>query len=118
LQSQAIKECIERLGGSTSSVKAAGGKLMAMGQALSGMFVDDEVVKGSIASYTFEHMEIASYRVLIAAAEEAGDNQTKNVCQKILAEEERMAMWLEQHLHSVTRQFLKRDGMESTTADR
>src|SRR5690606_4228385 len=31
----------------------------------------DEIVKGSMAGYVFEHMEIASYRTLIAAAEAA-----------------------------------------------
>jgi ferritin-like metal-binding protein YciE len=118
VQAQAIKACIARLGGSTSAIKAASGKMMAMGQALSGMFVDDEVVKGSMANYTFEHMEIASYRVLIAAAEEAGETTTKSVCQKILTEEERMATWLEEHLAGVTRQFLQRDLAGATTADR
>jgi hypothetical protein len=47
-------------------MKDAGGKLMAMTQSLSGVFAGDEV-KGSLASYTFENMEIASYRILIAA---------------------------------------------------
>jgi ferritin-like metal-binding protein YciE len=31
------------------------GKSMAMGQGMSGAFVEDEIVKGSMASYTFEH---------------------------------------------------------------
>lgn len=31
-------------------------------QAMSGMFVSDEVVKASMASYAFEHIEIASHR--------------------------------------------------------
>ena len=117
-QAESIKTCIDRLGSSTSAVKAAGGKMMAMGQALSGLFVGDEVVKGSLASYTFEHMEIASYRILIAAAEEAGDQETKRVCQTILAEEERMAAWLEEHLAAVTRQYLQRDEAEAASAKR
>jgi ferritin-like metal-binding protein YciE len=117
-QAKSLRSCIERLGSSTSALKTAGGKMMAMGQALSGLFVDDEVVKGSMASYTFEHMEIAAYRILIAAAEEAGDAETKRVCQNILAEEERMAAWLEEHLAGVTRRFLQRDAARSATAGR
>jgi ferritin-like metal-binding protein YciE len=62
-----------------------------MAQGFSGIFAGDEVMKGSLASYTFEHMEIASYRILIAAAEEVGDDKTARTCRKILGEEESMA---------------------------
>ncbi|MEA3098203.1 MAG: hypothetical protein QOF74_2443 [Caballeronia mineralivorans] len=40
---------------------------MAFGQAAGGMAMSDEVVKGSITSYVFENLEIASYTSLIAA---------------------------------------------------
>ena len=60
-QAVRIRGCIDRLGGDTSAVKDMTAKMMAMAQGLSGMFVSDEVVKASLASYAFEHMEIASY---------------------------------------------------------
>ena len=44
-------------------------------------------MKGSLAGYTFEQMEIASYRILIAAADYVGDDETKAVCQRILDDE-------------------------------
>lgn len=50
---------------------------MAFGQAVGGSLMSDEVIKGAMAGYVFENMEIASYTVLIAAAEAAGDTQTK-----------------------------------------
>ena len=115
-QAKRIKACLERLGEGTSTMKDAGGKIMAMGQALSGMFVGDEVVKGSLASYTFEHMEIASYRILIATAKQAGDAETQRVCEEILHEEEAMAEWLRSHMASVTQQFLSRDQQAGVTA--
>jgi ferritin-like metal-binding protein YciE len=65
-------------------------------------------VKGAIASYTFEHLEIAAYRSLIGAAEELGDAETARVCSEILRQEEAMAGWLEQHLPELTRQYLRR----------
>lgn len=65
---------------------------------MSGLFVGDEVVEGALASYTFEHMEIASYRILIATSQEAGDVETQRVCEEILREEEAMASWLETNL--------------------
>lgn len=115
-QAQRLEQCIERLNGGTSTIKDAAGKMVALGQGLSGLFVGDEVVKGSMASYTFEHMEIASYRILIATAEEAGDMETKRVCEEILREEEAMASWLEENLPSVTRQYLERDRMPDATS--
>jgi ferritin-like metal-binding protein YciE len=108
-QAELVRGCIERRGGSTSTVKDAGAKMIAMGQALSGAFVDDEVLKGAIASTAFEAMEIASYKILISAAEEAGDIQTANVCKEILAEEEAMEDWLTENLPMLTQQYLRLD---------
>lgn len=108
-QAKRIEECVERLGSSESTVKDAGAKMTAMMQGLGGMFAGDEVVKGAMASYAFEHFEISAYTALIGAAEEAGDQQTATVCREILREEEQMADWLKQHLPAVTREFLARE---------
>ena len=105
-QSDMLQSCIERRGGDTSTLKDLMGKFAAMGQGLGGAVMDDEVIKGSMASYTFEHMEIAAYRVLVAAAEAAGDPQTAAVCQRILNEEMAMATWLGENLPFVTTRFL------------
>jgi len=111
-----VQQCIDRRGSSTSAVKDVAGKLTGLGQALSGLFVSDEIVKGALAGYSFEHMEIASYGILIAAAEEAGDMETKRVCEGILQQEKAMASWLEQHLPELTREFLRRDAAPGATA--
>lgn len=115
-QARRVGECLERMGESTSTMKDASAKLLATAQGLSGVFAGDEVMKGSLASYTFEHMEIASYRILSAAAEEVGDLETKRVCEEILLEEEAMADWLEDHLPEVTHAFLMRDSQPGVTA--
>ncbi|MGK9339977.1 ferritin-like domain-containing protein [Sinorhizobium meliloti] len=113
-QAAMLERCLERVGGGTSSVKDITAKMVAFGQGMSGLFVDDEVVKGSLASYTFEQMEIASYRILIAAAEHAGDQETKRVCETILQQEQEMARWLDEHVPAITRKFLERDRQEVT----
>jgi ferritin-like metal-binding protein YciE len=113
-QSRALEECLQRLGESSSSMKDMGGKAIAFGQGLSGLFVDDEVVKGTLAGYTFEHMEIASYRILIAAAKVAGEPDVAQVCQVILEQEIAMAEWLQQHSDAVTRRFLELDQTDHT----
>jgi ferritin-like metal-binding protein YciE len=107
-QAEALEACIKRRGGDTSTLKDMAGKVIAFGQGMSGMFVDDEIVKGAMASYTFEHMEVAAYRVLIATAEAVGDPQTKAVCERILEEELSMASDLEGHLPNLTRKYLSR----------
>jgi len=115
-QAERLKTCLERLDGGSSAFKDAAGKLLGFGQAMSGLFAGDEVVKASLASYTFEHMEIASYRMLIATAEQCGDAKTRRVCEENLAEEEAMAKWLEDNLEETTLAYLARESAPDTTA--
>lgn len=117
-QAEQVHLCITRLGGDTSAVKDTTAKMMAMVQGMSGMFVSDEVVKASLASYAFEHMEIASYRALIAAAEACGEPETKQICEQILSEEEAMANWLAEHLPATVQKFLARDETKGAKAKR
>ena len=107
-QLQLTEGCLTRLGTSPSTMKDFTGKFMAMGQAMGGMFMTDEVVKGSMASYVFENVEIAMYTVLISAAEAAGDLETKRVCEQILPQEIAMAEWVREHLPEVTMAFMAR----------
>lgn len=107
-QQKLIDECLQRLGGEASTMKDLGGKLMAFGQAVGGSMMSDEVIKGAMSGYVFENMEIASYTVLIAAAQAAGDTQTQKVCEKILPQEVAMADWLLKHLPQLTEAFLVR----------
>ena len=115
-QADLVRGCIERRGGSTSTIKDAGGKLLAMGQAMSGLFVGDEVMKASIASYAFEAMEISSYRILIETADHVGDQETKRVCEQILREEEAMADWLKQNIPTLTHRYLQLEETPGATA--
>lgn len=115
-QRDQLESCLTRLGSGPSTVKDLGGKLMAFGQGLGGMLVSDEVVKGAMAGYVFENMEIASYTVLIAAAEAAGDLQTREVCRQIIAQEQAMALWLLEHLPSTTNSFLERSATPGVDA--
>lgn len=108
-QAERVRACIERRGGSTSGTKDVGGKMLGFGQAISGIVTGDEIMKGSIASYAFEAMEIASYRILCDTAREAGDEETARVCEEILQEEKAMADWLEQNLPNLTHQYLSRE---------
>lgn len=117
-QARLLKSCIDRRGAGTSTMKDMAAKVTGMGQGLSGLFVSDEVVKATLASYTFEHMEIASYRSLIAAAEAAGDSETAGVLRRILPQEEAMAEWLGKRIGGVTQHFLHLEEAPGATAKR
>ena len=107
-QAEMLERCIERHGTTSSPLKDSAAAFLGNVQALSGLFFGDEVVKGAIASYTFEHLEIAMYRSLVGAAEELDDGETARVCSEILRQEEAMAGWLERHLPEITQQYLRR----------
>lgn len=89
-----------------------------MVQSLSGVFAGDEVMKGSLASYTFEHMEIASYTILIAAARSLNETEIVRVCEENLREEMAMAEWLANNLPATAEQFLARAETERDSAKR
>jgi ferritin-like metal-binding protein YciE len=108
-QAATLEDCLKRRGTDVSLLKDVAGKFIGMGQGLSGLIVGDEVIKGSMAGYTFEHMEIAAYKVLIAAAEKAGDQETRDACADILREEEEMASWLSEHMGPTTMRYLDRE---------
>lgn len=107
-QRDALGTLIDSLGDGSSFVKDAMGKVMAAGQGLSGVFAADEVMKGSLAAYAFESLEIATYTSLIAAAEELGETQAVSVLTPILEEERAMAAWLGENVGPLTRSFLAR----------
>jgi len=117
-QARLVKQCIENRGGDTSALKVAAGKTVAAAQAFSGMLAADEVVKGGMFSYAFEHMEIAAYRNLIEAAKILGDTQAQQACERILQEELAMAAWLEQNMADLTRQYLLRSDYAEDQAKR
>ena len=102
-----LKECIERLGGDSSTAKKGAAKFLGNVAGFANAPASDELVKNAIAAYTFESLEIASYRALVAAAEDASEEEVRQVCEDILAEEEAMAEWLGEHLPLLARQHLQ-----------
>src|SRR5918911_949223 len=65
------------------------------------------LVKLCIGDFAAEHYEIATYTMLITAAQLCRDKETVRACQKILPDEEEMARWLEEHLVTFSRQVAR-----------
>jgi ferritin-like metal-binding protein YciE len=105
-----VQQCVERLGGDTSALKAGMAKMMGAvqgaGSNLLGSKEQDTVVKNALAEDASEHFEIASYMALMAAAQAAEDIQTAQMCQTILQDELAMAQWLEQSLPMLVQETL------------
>lgn len=117
-QRDRLESCIERRGASSSSMKDMAARLSAMMQGMGAMMSSDEVMKGILTSYAFEHFEVASYRILVAAAEAVGDAETARVCEAICGEEEAMASWLADHIPGVTQTYLSRESADMDEAKR
>ncbi|HZU91813.1 MAG TPA: ferritin-like domain-containing protein, partial [Stellaceae bacterium] len=93
-QGHRMREALQHLGDDTSAVKTAAGMVIGNLQAMAGAISSDEIVKSVMFSYMHEHYEIAAYRVLIAAAEECGRLDVRQLCEANLREEEEMQRWL------------------------
>ncbi|HYG05436.1 MAG TPA: ferritin-like domain-containing protein [Stenotrophomonas sp.] len=117
-QAEKLKRCIEHLGGSTPAVKGMIATMMAGMHAAGNAMMSDEVAKGVGISYAFEHMEIATYRALVIAAQEAGRDDIADICGEILQEEIAMADWLLDHQEAVIMTFLRREAEAGVTAKR
>ena len=107
----AMRSCIERLGGTVSTTKALIGELAGRIQGLSTIMYKDEQVKNVLADYAMEHFEIACYESLITAAEQAGQPEVAQICEEILDEEEAMADWLRAQIPLVTTAHLERESL-------
>lgn len=112
-----IAECLRLCGEKPSAMRAATGTVMGRVEgAMTGMF-RDELIKNFLADYAAEHMEIACYKSLIAAATELGRNDVADICREILRDEEAMAAWLEERIPDVTRVVLQRQTTAAAVSD-
>ena len=111
-QRDRLEGCLEKLGSSPSTLKDTTMKLAGNLQMAFHAMTEDEVIKNSLASYAFEHFEIASYNALIETAKIAGEMDIVAVCQQNLAEEEAMATWIMDHLPDALRNYLARSAVD------
>jgi ferritin-like metal-binding protein YciE len=101
-----IEQCLGQLGEKPSAAKAVLGSAMGTVQGVASSLFSDGLVKNLLSDYSAEHLEIASYTALVAAAEKLGYPQVANICSQILQEEMAMAAWLQQRIPALTRVVL------------
>jgi ferritin-like metal-binding protein YciE len=109
---QLVQSCVQRLGGDTSKLKSGMAQVTGAVQGMATSVAKDELVKNALQDYSTEHMEIASYQSLIAAARQLGDAETVSVCEQILQDEEAMQAWLREQIPIITLQVLQQQGSD------
>ena len=107
-QRDRLGECLNRLGESPSTVKDAVLRLVGNLQTMFHATADDEVLKGTFASVSLEHYEIAAYKSLIAMADACNEPSVAEVCRQNLREEESMAQFLDSNIEAITRIYLSK----------
>ncbi|MDO8540639.1 MAG: ferritin-like domain-containing protein [Opitutaceae bacterium] len=102
-----VASALGTLGESPSKIKTLAGGFMGMLEGLSTAVFQDRAIKNVLADYAMEHFEIACYRSLRVAANEAGFTDIATMCEEILKEETAMAEWLEEQIPDITRAHLQ-----------
>jgi ferritin-like metal-binding protein YciE len=107
-QARRLEAGLEACGASSSMLKDALLSVMGLGQSSVQAIGDDAVLKAVLADSMTEHLEIATYRMLLALADLAGKPELRPRLEETLHEEEEMAKWLDLNLEDITRQFVER----------
>jgi ferritin-like metal-binding protein YciE len=111
-QQQMVEQCLSRFGESPSTIKEAAMRLAGNVQSLLHGAADDEVLKNLFALYAFEHFEIASYKSLIAMAQDCGETEVAQTCSQILRQEQATAQKLEGMIEPISRTYLQREAAD------
>lgn len=108
----AVEGCLKSLGSSTSALKTTFAEAIETMKSISSTFAKDSGVKSMLASYAAEHFEIGCYLALIAGARNLNLPDIAKACEEILADEQRMADWLEANVPQAVTSYLKESAAE------
>ena len=105
-QLRRLEQCLESCGESPSTIKDTVLSFVANMAAMGHAVAPDEAVKNMLANNAFEHYEIAAYKSLLSLCEPAGMPASAQPLRQSLAEEEKMAAWVDQNISAVTLAYL------------
>jgi len=94
-----------------STVKQFGGVLGALAKLPLDFVRGEKAGRNARDAYATEHLEIASYELLRRIAQKAGDEETAEVVQEIIAEEQAMAKIIEEHWDTFAELSLREEGI-------
>jgi ferritin-like metal-binding protein YciE len=106
-----MAERLEAHGVTPSTVKQFGGVLGALAKVPLDFVRGEKAGRNARDAYATEHLEIASYELLRRIAEKAGDEETAQVAQEIIAEERAMAKLIEENWDKLAEVTLREEGV-------
>ncbi len=105
VQIQRLEGILDQLGEDKSSLKDLALSVAGTFAAIGHTVAPDEILKNSMANFSFENFEIAAYKSLIALAEASGNDGAVADLELNLQEEIAMADWLDTNIEAVTLKF-------------
>jgi ferritin-like metal-binding protein YciE len=108
-----LEKCLAGFGESASTIKDMATSFAANMASLGHAAAPDEVLKNTFANNAFEHYEIAAYKSLLALAGRAGASGAAEELERSLAEEEKMAQWIDDNIAEVTLSYLAKEEREA-----
>lgn len=108
VHAEKIGNALKRLGGKVSRFKSGVARYLGMLESKKPFSIHDRLIKNIILEYVAEHLEIASYEVLIATARETGDGEIIRICEAILESEKKMATWLKERLLIAVKEYCEK----------
>lgn len=102
---------LEAHGASPSTVKQVGGVLGALAKLPLDLVRGEKAGRNARDAYATEHLEIAGYELLRRIAQKAGDEETAQAAQEIIAEEQAMAKLIEENWDTFAELSLKEEGI-------
>lgn len=105
-QKTRLEGLLSRMNESPSALKDMALSFMGNMAAMMNAPADDAILKNLFSDAGFEAFEIASYRSLIAMAEQINENEAIDILRQSLHEEEEMEKWLIEHTESITLHYM------------
>ena len=102
---------LEAHGATPSVIRQAGDFLGALARLPLDLVRGDTAGRNARDAYATEHMEIATYELLLRIAQKAGDEETADACRDILADERAMAGVLEASWDRFVELSLREEGV-------
>lgn len=97
-QARRVEGALRAVGADVSTIRAGLAQAGGLMRALLDPLASEDAARNVMGEYAYEHMEIAAYRSLVAAAEALGEPEVRRACEQNLREELAMAAWLEARL--------------------
>lgn len=102
-----VKQRLEAIGESPSTMKNLAGKAGAMGLGMLAQAMPDTPAKLAGVAFAYENFEVAAYEMLRKVAEIAGDQETVSMCDHILPSEKQAAAVIEDNLEVAVQRSLQ-----------